>query len=86
MTELRILPVPGLPQVREGDDVAGLIADAAELEDGDVVVVAHKIVSKAEGRVVSVADLEPSRLAQQIAATDGRDAHRSALFQPAGTV
>ena len=76
MTELRILPVPGLPQVREGDDVAGLIADAAELEDGDVVVVAHKIVSKAEGRVVSVADLEPSRLAQQIAATDGRDARQ----------
>jgi coenzyme F420-0:L-glutamate ligase / coenzyme F420-1:gamma-L-glutamate ligase len=74
VTELRIIPVPGLPEVREGDDVAALIAGAAELEDGDVVVVAHKVVSKAEGRVVRVAELEPSELARRIAETDARDA------------
>ena len=42
----------GLPEVREGDDVSALLAEAAEFEDGDVLVVSHKIVSKAEGRVV----------------------------------
>lgn len=76
MTELRIIPVSGLPEVREGDDVAALIAEAADLEDGDVVVVAHKVVSKAEGRVVRIAELEPSPLAQRIAETDGRDARQ----------
>lgn len=76
MTELRIIPVPGLPEVRGGDDVAALIADSAELEDGDVVVVAHKVVSKAEGRIVRVAELEPSQLARRIAESDGRDARQ----------
>ena len=76
MTELRIVPVSGLPEVREGDDVAALISNAAELQDGDVVVVAHKVVSKAEGRVVRVAELEPSTLAERIAESDGRDARQ----------
>ena len=55
-----MIPVRGLPEVREGDDVAALVAAAAELEPGDVVVVAHKIVSKAEGRVVRLDEIEPS--------------------------
>jgi len=76
VTELRVLPVEGLPAVREGDDLAALLADAIELEDGDVVVVAHKIVSKAEGRVVRLDDVAPSELAQRIAAADGRDARQ----------
>ena len=49
---ISILPVPGLPEINEGDDLGRLIAVSADLSDGDVVVVAHKIVSKAEGRVV----------------------------------
>jgi coenzyme F420-0:L-glutamate ligase/coenzyme F420-1:gamma-L-glutamate ligase len=57
---LRILPVEGVPEVTEGDDVAAHIAAAAELEDGDVVVVAQKVVSKAEGRVVRLDDVAPS--------------------------
>ena len=57
--ELRVIPVKGLPEMREGDDVAALIAAAAELEDGDVLVVAHKVVSKAEGRVVKLSDVAP---------------------------
>ena len=57
---ISILPVAGLPEIREGDDVGALIADAAELEDGDVVVVAQKVVSKAEGRVVRLDDVEAS--------------------------
>ena len=42
----------GLPEVREGDDLAALLAEAAQFEGGDVLVVSHKVVSKAEGRVV----------------------------------
>jgi coenzyme F420-0:L-glutamate ligase / coenzyme F420-1:gamma-L-glutamate ligase len=72
--ELRVIPVTGLPEVREGDDVAALIAGAAELEDGDVVVVAHKIVSKAEGRVVRLDSVEPSAPARDLAG--GEDPRR----------
>jgi coenzyme F420-0:L-glutamate ligase/coenzyme F420-1:gamma-L-glutamate ligase len=68
VTELRVLPLAGLPEVREGDDLGALIAATAELEDDDVVVVAQKIVSKAEGRVVQLADVEPSRKAVELAA------------------
>ncbi len=76
MSGLRILPVEGLPEVAEGDDLAALIAGAAELEDGDVVVVAQKVVSKAEGRILDLVDLEPSTAAREIAAADGRDARQ----------
>lgn len=48
---LSVHGVPGLPEVRPGDDLAELIADAAELRDGDVIVATSKIVSKAEGRI-----------------------------------
>jgi coenzyme F420-0:L-glutamate ligase / coenzyme F420-1:gamma-L-glutamate ligase len=67
LTELRVLPLAGLPEVREGDDLGALIAGATALEDDDVVVVAQKVVSKAEGRVVRLADVEPSRRAEELA-------------------
>ena len=55
MTELRIVPLAGVPEVRPGDDLALLLGDAVEraggLEEGDVLVVAQKAVSKAEGRI-----------------------------------
>jgi coenzyme F420-0:L-glutamate ligase/coenzyme F420-1:gamma-L-glutamate ligase len=72
--ELRVIPVHGLPEVDEGDDVAALIAAAVKLQDGDVVVVAHKVVSKAEGRVVRLDDVEPSPQARDLA--DGEDPRR----------
>lgn len=53
-----LLPVRGLPEVRAGDDLAEVIASAVALADGDVVVVAQKVVSKAEGAVVTVGDGE----------------------------
>ena len=74
MTELRVVPLAGLPEVREGDDLAQLIAGAVQLEDDDVVVVAQKIVSKAEGRVVTLDDIEPSPKARELAA--GEDPRR----------
>ena len=64
---IRILPVEGLPEVRAGDDLAELIAARAELESGDVLVVAQKAVSKAEGRTVRLAEVEPSDEARWLA-------------------
>jgi coenzyme F420-0:L-glutamate ligase/coenzyme F420-1:gamma-L-glutamate ligase len=58
-----VLGVPGLPEIRPGDDLAALIARATELRDGDVVVVTSKIISKSEGRLVRVGhDREGARL------------------------
>jgi coenzyme F420-0:L-glutamate ligase/coenzyme F420-1:gamma-L-glutamate ligase len=60
MSELRLLPLTGIPEVEPGADLASLIGDAVEraggLADGDVVVVAQKVVSKAEGRVEEADD------------------------------
>jgi dehydro coenzyme F420 reductase / coenzyme F420-0:L-glutamate ligase / coenzyme F420-1:gamma-L-glutamate ligase len=56
---LEVIPLTGIPDVRPGDDLAGLLADAtrtAGLEDGDVLVVTQKVVSKAEGSLVSADD------------------------------
>lgn len=58
-TGLQILPVTGIGEIRPGDDLAGLIAAAAELADGDVIVVTQKIVSKAEGRLVPIDASDP---------------------------
>ena len=64
-----VAPVEGLPELREGDDLAALIAERAELTDGDLVVVAQKAVSKVEGQVVALADVEPSEEARETRAT-----------------
>jgi coenzyme F420-0:L-glutamate ligase/coenzyme F420-1:gamma-L-glutamate ligase len=68
---IEILPVGGLPEIEAGADLAALIAGAFALRDGDVVCVAHKVVSKAEGRVVSLADVEPSSRARELAGEEG---------------
>lgn len=60
---LQIFPVEGLPEVEPGADLAGLIADAFTLADGDVVVITSKIVSKAEGCAIDLDDVEPSEFA-----------------------
>jgi coenzyme F420-0:L-glutamate ligase / coenzyme F420-1:gamma-L-glutamate ligase len=73
---LEILPVGGIPEVRPGDDPSVLIARAAGddlLKTGDVVVVTHKVVSKAEGRLVDLATIEPSALAKGFAARYDKD-------------
>ena len=77
---IEIRPVEGLPEIREGDDLAALLAAQVELEDGDVVVVAQKIVSKAEGRVVTLADVTPSDTAQALAG-DGDPRHVEVILR-----
>jgi coenzyme F420-0:L-glutamate ligase/coenzyme F420-1:gamma-L-glutamate ligase len=70
--EVRVIPLRGIPELEEGDDLGAYIAHAAAsiggLAEHDVVVVAQKAVSKVEGRVVHLADVEPSTLARELAA------------------
>ena len=75
---MRIEALPGLPEVRAGDDLAALLATAAARLDGglrpdDVLAVAHKVVSKAEGRTVDLATVEPDERARRLAAEHGKD-------------
>ena len=66
-------PLAGLPEVRPGDDLAIQIAEAAELREGDVLCVAHKVVSKAEGRVRRLDEVKPGDRARELAAALDRD-------------
>jgi coenzyme F420-0:L-glutamate ligase/coenzyme F420-1:gamma-L-glutamate ligase len=68
-----VVAVEGLPEVEEGMGVGELIAAQAEPRPGDVVVVSQKIVSKAEGRVVPLAAVEPGAEARRLAAELGKD-------------
>jgi len=75
---LVITPVAGLPEIRPGDDLARFIVDGARaagvaLKDGDVLAVAQKIVSKSEGRIVHLADVQPGPRATAMAEESGKD-------------
>ena len=76
---LNLVALPGLPLVEPGDDLAGLIADGLEAAGeqagaGDVLVVAQKVVSKAEDRYVDLGTVTPSARAREIAVATGKDA------------
>ncbi len=78
MTSLEVVPLRGLPLIRAGDDLVELIASALKLNNvtlraQDVLVVAQKIVSKAEGRIVDLATIEPSARALALAAEVDKD-------------
>jgi coenzyme F420-0:L-glutamate ligase / coenzyme F420-1:gamma-L-glutamate ligase len=75
MTRLEAWPLPGLPEVGPGDDLAALLDAAAgdDLRAGDVLVVAHKVVSKAEGAVVELGDVVVSERARELAAGTDKD-------------
>jgi coenzyme F420-0:L-glutamate ligase/coenzyme F420-1:gamma-L-glutamate ligase len=78
LPELRVIGLGGLPDVRPGDDIAALILEAAgrqgtPLATGDVLVVTQKIVSKAEGRVVALADVKPGAEAARLAQETEKD-------------
>lgn len=77
--QLEILPVHGLPEIKPGDDLPGQILQAAlaspaGLRDGDVLVIAQKVVSKAEGRLVDPGGVEPSAFARTVAERVGKPA------------
>jgi coenzyme F420-0:L-glutamate ligase/coenzyme F420-1:gamma-L-glutamate ligase len=76
---LALTALPGLPVVAPGDDLAGLLADGLSragcaLADGDVIVVASKLLSRAEGRYVDLATVSPSPRAQELAREVEKDA------------
>jgi len=76
-TRLSLFAVPGIPEIVPGDDLAAIILDrlgAEGLADDDVVVLAHKIVSKAEGRVVELGTVAPSPRAIELAGETEKDA------------
>jgi coenzyme F420-0:L-glutamate ligase/coenzyme F420-1:gamma-L-glutamate ligase len=77
--EVRIIPIAGMPEVRPGDDLRAQVLAAAQaqgfaFEDGDVVVVTQKVVSKAEGRIVELAAVQPGDFARRIAERWEKDA------------
>src|SRR3954447_13700991 len=73
---LEVVALQGVPEIRPGDDLAALIAEAAgaDLRPDDVIAIAHKVVSKAEGRIVKLADVVPGQRALALAAEHGKDA------------
>lgn len=78
MRELTLTALPGIPEVAPGADLAALLHEAVgragrRLEAGDVLVIAQKIVSKAEGRLVRLADVTPGARARELARTADRD-------------
>jgi coenzyme F420-0:L-glutamate ligase/coenzyme F420-1:gamma-L-glutamate ligase len=75
LTPLSVTPLAALPPVRPGDDLARLVASAApaDLGEGDVLVVAHKVVSKAEGRTRRLDEIEPGERAGALAREHGKD-------------
>ena len=83
--EVRVIAIQGMPELGPGEDLAGLMMDAADaqgtpIEDGDVLVVTQKVVSKVEGKVLSINDVEASSLA--ITVTEGyrRDPRHTELI------
>lgn len=82
---VRISAVPGLPLIRTGDDLAQIVGDAlAQSEppgDGDVIVVAQKVVSKAEGRMVRLADVRPDEEDRRLGEASGKDSAVAALIR-----
>ncbi len=75
---LTLTPLRGIPLVQPGDDLVelilhGLAITGIELQDGDILVVAQKIVSKSEGRLVNLISIQPSEIAREYAALTGKD-------------
>ena len=75
---IEVVGIPGVPEIRPGDDLARIIVEKAlesgvGIEDGDVIVVASKVVAKAEGRILKLSDVRPSEEALRLAEITGKD-------------
>ncbi len=78
MNAIHIIPITGLPIIKKGDKISKLICRAAEkqntpIENDDIIVVTHVIVSRAEGNVVNLDGVQPSQFAETIARKSGKD-------------
>ena len=87
--ELRVIPLRGIPELEEGADLAAILAEAAGrsagFEDADVLVIAQKAVSKVEGRVVRLAEVEPSKRARELAG-DGDPRRMEVILHESRTI
>lgn len=85
MSDVSVLGLRGIPELREGDDLAGALVTAAApyggFRDGDVVVVAQKAVSKVEGRIVPLEAVEPGDRARELAGPEGDARHVEVILQ-----
>jgi coenzyme F420-0:L-glutamate ligase/coenzyme F420-1:gamma-L-glutamate ligase len=73
LREMRVRPLAGLREISAGDPLGALIADSASPQTGEIVVVSQKVVSKAEGRARSLAEVEPGEEAKRLAAQTEKD-------------
>lgn len=76
--QITLQAIPGIPDIRPGDDLAEQLLAAMDrgrltFDDGDILVIAHKVVSKAEGRIVNLADVTPSAQALELSDTLNKD-------------
>jgi coenzyme F420-0:L-glutamate ligase / coenzyme F420-1:gamma-L-glutamate ligase len=83
--DLMFRALPGIPLIKPGDDLASIIVTAAQQEgftfqENDIIVVASKIVSKAENRLVNLADVTPCERAKRLSERTGRDARLCQLY------
>jgi len=92
MCIIKIIPVKGLPIIKEGEDLGDLICKAAEeqgtsIQEGDVIVVTHVVVSRAEGNVVNLDTVTPSEFAKTIAKEFDKDpAHVEVVLREAKAI
>ena len=82
--EVRVIGITGMPEFKDGDDLSGPMMDAADaqgtpLEAGDILIVTQKIISKVEGKVVKISDVDASPLAISITEGHRRDPRRYLL-------
>ena len=83
--EVRVIAVKGMPEISPGDDLSGLMMDAASdqgtpIEEGDILVVTQKVISKVEGKVMSYEDVEASTLAITITEGHRRDPRHTEMI------
>ena len=83
--EIRVIGLEGIPEIKEGDDLAEIIAACLQrqrlsIEDKDILVVTQKIVSKAEGRIVRLGDVQPSEIAIQLSKGHNRDPRHTEII------
>ena len=71
--EIRIIPVTGIPLIKEGDDLAKIISDRIELQEDDILVICETVVSKSQGRIVNLSKIKPSSKAIEYSKKTGKD-------------
>jgi len=70
---IRVFPIKGVPEIKEGDDLAKIFTDLFNFEDGDILAVCSTVVSKSEGRLIRIDEIKPSEKAIELAEKHGKD-------------